>query len=176
MNLKIFNVWLIFNVPIFTILIMAGITGYLNIILNDITYITHFIFIFTLFNIFYMGYTSYKIDKLQYHHIEEFETKDKFFYHLESMLSFPKWSTNFVVTLGFLGTIVGVIIGFSYLPQEAFSEATKMQEFIRTMLIGFSVELNSLLMGIIGKIWISSFLYLQTSKVSKVFVDASQLQ
>jgi hypothetical protein len=166
-NLRLFNIWMLVNVPVIAIIIMGGINGNLSIIFNDITYITHAIFAFIILNVLYTGWTSWKIDKLK----TDDYYKDQLYAKLNGYLRFPKFSTNFVITLGFLGTIVGVIIGFHHLPADAFTNAVKMQDFIRMMLVGFSVELNSLLMGVMGKVWLSVLVYVQSTKMHRIMAS-----
>lgn len=163
---KTFAIWLLFNLPIFAILTLGFITGFLKIVFNDVTYITHFIFLLTLLTVFYTGYTSHLIDNNW--NIIKFGVpvnRDEIMFDMEKLLQFPKFMMNFVITLGFLGTIIGVIIGFQTFPEGAFTDAIKMQEFVRQMLVGFSTELNSLLMGVFGKTWLSIIVYFQTDRL-----------
>jgi hypothetical protein len=69
-----------------------------------------------------------------------------------------------LIGLGFIGTVIGVIIGFSFVPD--FNDTAKLQAFISQMLVGFSTELHSLLMGLIGALWLSivQFAFLKYKK------------
>lgn len=158
------NKWLLINIPIIAVIILGLITGHLIPVFNDVTYITHTIAIYVVSIILYTGYTSWKLDNVSYVNS----------YKLYKYLNQPNFASNFVVTCGFLGTIIGVIIGFHYFPADAFQNPDKMADFIRQMLVGFSVELNSLVMGVFGKLWISLNIYIQENKIEEILHDTQE--
>jgi hypothetical protein len=166
---NVFGFWYLINIPIFFIIGLGFATGILQPLFIDVSYLTPFIFAYTVLVIFRMGWTSYKIghtDLLE--HVDTF-SKSQIQYNLEKLLNFPRFSMDLVVALGFLGTVVGVFIGFQHFPEGAFTDPVKMQEFVRMMLTGFSTELHSLLMGLVCRIWISIFVYLQTNRLTEIY-------
>jgi hypothetical protein len=59
-----------------------------------------------------------------------------------------------LLTLGFIGTILGIIIGLQNFSTDMFTDALKMQKFIETMFVGFSIEITTLLLSAIAKFYL----------------------
>jgi hypothetical protein len=175
--------WLLLNVPFFLLLGAGFITGYIQPVFHDVTFLTHGIFIIFLGTLLHTGWIALDIAgrfrniktlQIEYHsHATDRlgDAKDLHLVEFERVLMFTKFSMNLLVGLGFLGTVVGVIIGFQHFPAEAFSDLTKMQEFVRMMLTGFATELHTLLMGLLGKLWLSVVVFTLEKQFIKLFAQ-----
>lgn len=175
--------WVIMNVPMFMLLIAGFLTGMLTPFFHDMTFITHGIFTLFVMTTLWTGIIAAGI-QTDFNHIavlkdqyqqtvkvkDREDVKDALFANLELRLSIPNHITKLLLGLGFFGTVVGVIIGFSNFPANAFTDVTAMQAFVGIMLKGFAVELNTLLAGLVGSLWLSSVTFLLQRDSDKLFV------
>jgi hypothetical protein len=156
---KCLYTWALLNVPFFLIITAGFVTGKLQPLFHDVTYLTHVIFGLFILTVGYTGYLAVTIStsldnpltikSATLAQCEALKAK------LGNVLHLSRFMANLLVGLGFLGTILGIIIGFQYFPSEAFTDPSKMQEFVRYMLTGFAVELHTLLAGLVAKLWLS---------------------
>lgn len=171
------------NVPMFMLLIAGFLTGVLTPFFNDVTFLTHGIFSLFILTTLWTGVIAAGIQR-DFNKLpvlrdaysntvkitDREDVKDALFGRLELRLSVPNHVVKLLLGLGFLGTIAGVIIGFSNFPENAFSDVTAMQAFVSIMLKGFAVELNTLLAGVLGSLWLSTVVFMLQRDSDKLFV------
>jgi hypothetical protein len=172
--MKLFNKYLMINIPIAFILIVGFMMNVLQPLFVDVSYITPLIFGITVSTMLYIGWVFWKIDNKQT--LETFSdfVPQNLDDHIEKLLQpmqLPIYVEELVIVLGFLGTIVGIFVGFQHFPEGAFTDPEKMQEFVRMMLTGFSIEIHAVLMGLVCRIWISILVFLHRQKIRESILD-----
>jgi hypothetical protein len=141
-------------------LLGAGfLTGYIQPYIHDVTYLTHVIMGILVASILYAGMIANRIryDFSRWRRIrDDFDlNEDALFLHIDSRLDTLRYIATALLALGFLGTVIGVIIGLQSFPADAYTDVAAMQKFIQQMLVGFSTELHTLVAGLIGNIWLN---------------------
>jgi hypothetical protein len=162
------------NIPIAFILVVGFMMNILQPLFVDVSYITPLIFGITVSTMLYIGWVFWKIDNKQNLEIFSDFVPQNLDDHIEKMLQpmqLPIYVEELVVVLGFLGTIVGIFVGFQHFPEGAFTDPAKMQEFVRMMLTGFSIEIHAVLMGLVCRIWISILVFLHRQKIRESIFD-----
>lgn len=161
---KIIFSWLVLNFPLLMIVAAGFITGLLTPVFQDITYITHTIFGLFLFSLFYSAKVAWNLTTTDNDQLKKIwltlGDRAMIVDILDNQFKFLRFMINFLMGLGFIGTVIGVIIGFSNFPADAFTNVDAMQVFVRQMLLGFATELNTLVMGLATSLWLSVVVFM----------------
>lgn len=161
---KIIFSWLVLNFPLLMIVAAGFISGLLVPVFHDITYITHTIFALFLITLVYSIKVAWDLSTSNTDQLKRIwltlGDRDMIVDILDNQFKFLRFMINFLMSLGFIGTVVGVVIGFSNFPADAFSNVEAMQVFVRQMLLGFATELNTLLMGLATSLWLSVVVFM----------------
>lgn len=156
---RVFFSWAFLNVPFLALLAAGLVTGYIQPYIHDVTGLTYIIMGIVVSTVLYAGRIASRIryDFSRWRRIRsEFgHSEDALFLHIDSRLDTLRYIATAVLALGFLGTVIGVIIGLQSFPADAYTDVAAMQKFIQQMLVGFSTELHTLVAGLIGNIWLN---------------------
>lgn len=181
---KVVYSWLLLNIPLALVLSVGFLTGILQPFFHDVVFITHGIFALFSVTMLYTGYIAYRIGKMykdfqMINHkwinnnlrMRPEERNEILYGELMSWLRIPDFIVKFLVGLGFMGTIVGVVIGFQNAPPDIFNDINQMQVFVRQVLVGFAVELHALLMGMLTSMWLSVVVLFLESRLDKFYLS-----
>jgi len=177
--------WLIFNLFVTGNFIAAYYYELLDRYISDKTYFTQGIMLLAAFIIIMSGKSVWKLRairktisdrKANYTHSlmtgrsEDF--KDVLSSVLENELSLFRIAGPILVTLGLLGTITGVIIGFSGLVGADFvNNADESNKVIQTLMFGLNTAFTTTYWGMIGMLWNLVNLTMMKSEASSIFSE-----
>ena len=166
------GMYLIINFVIVVLLGLGVAQGLiLPLFLNDVTYITSiitfatgvtiFISIVKAFQLTKLSLNSSKMAKRLWHdwatHTagQVASEKEAIGNRLMQSIEIIRFSGRMMVTLGLIGTVIGMIIMFAGMGTVDFTSIETVKTLIPTMLSGLSVALSTTLVGAVANIWLT---------------------
>lgn len=174
--------WIVINVFLLAATTVAYYHGILDRFLVDQTYITHMIIGLIALTLVLMLKTVVDIHrswsgvpglKLEYETAvregRDAEKRELMTEHLIQYVDGYKLMGTIFVSLGLLGTVVGILLAFGEIDPSLISDPGTAQGLIITLLAGLVTAFNTTLAGIVGMIWNSINLYLIRTELSKIY-------
>lgn len=174
--------WIVMNSLFAAILIVGYMHGILDRFLTDDTYITHVIgvvFVMVLLNAFLVAkgirkdFQGIEACRANYQGARgvgrEGDFKESLAEQFSRRLAIQNNASTILVTLGLLGTVVGISLGFSEIDASIVGDAAKSNSAISKLLSGLATALHTTMIGVVAMIWTQFNLHLLKQQTSKLF-------
>lgn len=174
--------WIVVNAFLVAAFVVAFYHNVLDRFLVDQTYITHIIigvFILTLAMMLktviqlHRGWTGLDERHLEYQEAvlngRDVEKRELLTETLTGFVDGYKLMGNIFVSMGLLGTVVGILLAFEQIDPSLIADPGTAQELIVILLAGLVTAFNTTLAGLVATIWNTINLYLIRTELSRIY-------
>lgn len=174
--------WIILNASLVAMFAAAFYYGVLDRFLIDDTFITHGIIAFfavvlisNLRTVWAIHHTWKTVGDRKLVYASEraagrdAEQRDLLVEELSRFMSGYKLAGTILVSLGLLGTVIGILLAFGGVSPDIIGDPDAAAGTIVMLLSGLTTAFNTTLVGIVGMIWNTINLYLMKTDISRFF-------